>query len=167
VIRTAEDAAKVVPLTRSTPDAAPVPDAVPSEDPSDHAPTEDPSTEQPDAPNPDTQPAQPDDDPDQSVKDSDDPAPGDVIPQPDHHIDDDQAPGSSPEPPAQNERGVEIDAPKDDEPIHHDTTPPVAPAQPNIVLTALQRRKLRRIVRKLRDLIEDVEDEISQGSPPA
>ncbi|CTQ50294.1 MerR family transcriptional regulator [Jannaschia donghaensis] len=107
---------------------------------------------QPDAPGADADPPQPTDVrmPPQPVDDDRTMSPA-PPPQPEPQIEAPAAPGSDPTPVPTNERGVEA----------ADVPAPAVSALP--VLDAAQKRRLRRIVRKLRDLIAEVEDELAEG----
>lgn len=148
VIRSGEDAdSQVVPFDRAkTLDETP------------RAPVEIPA--QPDAPSTESQPPQPVDvgTPPQPVDTG--PQEPEAAPAPEPEIDTPEMPAEDPTPPPTDERGI---------------TPPAAPApvaptpiRPAVAtdrppLDALQKRRLRRIVRRLRTLVEDVEAEMTEG----
>ncbi|WP_328795344.1 MerR family transcriptional regulator [Jannaschia marina] len=92
--------------------------------------------------------------------------PGDVTPpQPEPETTAPPAvPGSTPKSPPADERGPAPDAPATPDDVPPATDGPAAPA-PGITLRAPgDRRRLRRIVRRLRGLIEEVEEELSDGA---
>lgn len=145
----------------------PKPDVTPPSPPKDVTDEEnDPETAQPDAPDEDAETAQP-------VDVEAPPQPTDTRPfapktqpQPDPDIDILAAPGSDPTPPASDERGPELTAtpPQTGDAPASNTQPAEAklPTTPP-ALSALEKRQLRRVVRKLRALIEEVQEEMSEG----
>lgn len=147
VIRSGDDTAtsQVVPFDRAkTPDETPrEPDEAPA---------------QPDAPSEETQPPQPTDvgTPPQPV----DIDPQDSVPAPAPEIDTPDIPDEDTPPVPTDERG--ITPPAAPEPVAPAPDRPVAAAD-RPALDPLQKRRLRRIVMRLRTLVEDVEAEITEG----
>ena len=137
-------------------------------------------TPQPGAPDPDEIPGQPKDvdTPPQPIEDA--PVPEEEDPQPEPEEETERAPGSDPEPIPTDERGIDPERqgaapaayPLEDlapaAPLVEDAEPD-APAtagdRPAPALDAIRMRGLRRVVRRLRALIEDVEEELGDAGP--
>ncbi|SDZ13765.1 DNA-binding transcriptional regulator, MerR family [Jannaschia faecimaris] len=126
---------------------------------------------QPDAPAGDTEPPQPVDTDSPSQPDEEPLGERDTPPQPDPEIAIETAPDSDPVKLRTNERGPEghpgaTPAPPEPAPFA-DSTAALSPAITSdalgLVLDPLEKRRLRRIVRKLRGLIAEVEEEIAKG----